>query len=112
MVKDLPSQLGFQYDWLQQGVGNEQAVLSEVRQRSNDNFIHIFNSRIHDYCLYICYKHTTIFYFNPYLVKTFRFALSRLRTSFHCLAIESGRWTKPTRKPLEERFCYLCNTLF
>ena len=31
--------------------------------------------------------------------------------SSHRLAIESGRWTKPTRTPLGERLCYLCNTL-
>ena len=37
----------------------------------------------------------------------FRIALSRLRMSSHCLAIESG----PTRTPLEERLCDLCNTL-
>ena len=44
-------------------------------------------------------------------MKKFRIALSRLRMSSHRLAIESGCWTKPTRTPLEERLCYLCNTL-
>ena len=29
----------------------------------------------------------------------------------HRLAIESGRWTKPTKTPLEERLCYQCSTL-
>ena len=27
------------------------------------------------------------------------------------MILKSGRWTKPTRTPLEERLCYLCNTL-
>ena len=48
LVRDLLSQLGFHYVWLQQGVGNEHAFLSEVRQRLNDNFIQNWSSRIHD----------------------------------------------------------------
>ena len=115
LVRDLLSQLGFHYVWLQQGVGNEHAFLSEVSQRLNDNFIQNWSSRIHDSSRAISYKHISVFGFNPYLefvnVKKFRIALSRLRMSSHRLAIESGRWTKPTRTPLEERLCYLCNTL-
>ena len=53
--------------------------------------------------------------FNPYLEfvtgKKFCFALSRLITSSHCLAIEPGRCTKPRITPFEGRLCYLCNTL-
>ena len=44
-------------------------------------------------------------------MKKFRIALSRLRMSSHRLVIESGLWTKPTRKPFEERLCYMFNTL-
>ena len=58
---------------------------------------------------------TNISGFNLYLefvtVKKFCFALSRLWASSHRLAIESGRWTKPTRKYLEDRLFYLCNPL-
>ena len=44
-------------------------------------------------------------------VKKFRIALSRLRTSSHRLEIEAGRWSRPVRKPIAERLCFLCNTL-
>ena len=44
-------------------------------------------------------------------MKKFRIGLSRLRISSHRLAIESVRWREPTRNPLEERLCYMCNTL-
>ena len=44
-------------------------------------------------------------------VKKFRIALSRLRTSSHRLEIETGRWSRPVRKSIAERLCFLCNTL-
>ena len=99
LIRDLLSQLGFHYVWLQQGVGNEHAFLSEVRQRLNDNFIQNWCSRIHDSSRAMSYKHISIFGFNPYLefvtVKKFCIALSRLRMFSHRLAIESGRWKNP-----------------
>ena len=39
LVRDLLSHLGFQYVWLQQGVGNVNAFLGELRQRLTDNFV-------------------------------------------------------------------------
>ena len=42
------SQLDFYYVWLQQGVDNEHAFLSEVRRRLDDNLIQNWSSRIHD----------------------------------------------------------------
>ena len=93
LVRDLLSQLGFHCVWLQQGVGNEHAFLSEVPQRLNDNFIQNWSSLIHDSSRVLSYKHISIFSFNPYLefvtVKKFRIALSRLSMSSHRLAIES-----------------------
>ena len=60
LVRDLLSQLGFHYVWLQQGVGNEHAFLSEVPQRLNDNFIQNWSSRIHDSSRAISYKHISL----------------------------------------------------
>jgi hypothetical protein len=44
-------------------------------------------------------------------VKNFdhRKALTRLRTSSHSLMIETGRYTKPRKTPVQERLCKLCN---
>ena len=38
-------------------------------------------------------------------------ALSKLRMSSHRLAIESGRWARPTSTPINERKCVHCNVL-
>ena len=34
-----------------------------------------------------------------------------MRVSSHRLCIETGRWTKPNRTPVNERICTLCNKL-
>ena len=38
-------------------------------------------------------------------------ATSRLRMSSHRLAIESGRWARPNRIPVDERKCQECSVL-
>ena len=50
-------------------------------------------------------------YLDIILIAKYRYALTRLRTSSHRLAIETGRWTKPHSTPRFERKCQLCNTL-
>ena len=50
-------------------------------------------------------------YLDIILIATYRYAFTRLRTSSHRLAIETGRWTKPHSTPRFERKCQLCNTL-
>ena len=35
---------------------------------------------------------------------------SKLRVSAHDLHIETGRYKKPTKNPLNERICHLCNS--
>ena len=50
-------------------------------------------------------------YLDIILIAKYRYALTRLRTSSHRLAIETGRWTKPHSTPRFERHCQLCNTL-
>ena len=115
LVRDLLSRLGFYYVWIQQGVGNSNAFMSEVRQRLTDNFVQNWNSRLLDSSRASCYRNISLFGHKLYLecvtVKKFRIALSRLRTSSHRLEIEAGRWSRPVRKPIAERLCFLCNTL-
>ena len=35
--------------------------------------------------------------------------LTKLRIRWHDLRIESGRYTKPHKTPLEQRLCLVCN---
>ena len=55
------------------------------------------------------------FHFQPLLEKinVYKYiqALSKLRVSSHRLAIESGRWVRPTRILIGERKCVNCNIL-
>lgn len=44
-------------------------------------------------------------------VKKFQQSLSRLRLSSHRLEIETGRWTKPEKTPLDNRKCKICMLL-
>ena len=37
--------------------------------------------------------------------------MSRLRCSSHRLEIESGRWHRPVRKPVDEKKCKNCNVV-
>ena len=55
------------------------------------------------------------FQIQPYLGKLNKFkyiqAISKLRMSSHKLAIESGRWDRPNRIPVDERKCAECEVL-
>ena len=46
-------------------------------------------------------------YLDILLIAKYRYAVTRLRTSSHRLAIETGRWTKPHCTPRFERKCQL-----
>ena len=80
LVRDLLSHLGFQYVWLQQGVGNVTAFLSELRQRLTHNFVQNWNARLHDSSGALCYRNISMFNSEMYLecvtVRKFRFALA------------------------------------
>ena len=39
----------------------------------------------------------------------YRIALTRIRFSCYCLAIETGRYQKPSSLPINQRLCTLCN---
>ena len=73
------------------------------------------HSRLSSSIRALFYKSFSIFRFEPYLdmlkVNKYRELISRLRLSFHRLAIETGRWAKPTSKPINKRKCLHCNTL-
>jgi hypothetical protein len=116
LLKNLLETYGFGYVWENQGVENDTAFLVVFKQRVRDNFGQMVHrelegtSRGNSYILYhehfICAKYLDV-------VKTerHRIALSRLRSSNHRLAIESGRWHKPQPIPLQERKCQTCNVL-
>ena len=61
------------------------------------------------------YKLISNFSFKDYLdfvtVRKFRYAFTRLRVASHHLGIETGRWYKPNRTPIEDRKCLFCNLL-
>ena len=94
LVRDLLSHLGFQYVWLQQGVGNVNAFLSELPRRLTDNFVQNWNARLYDSSRALCYRNISMFNSKMYLecvtVRKFIFALARLRISSHRLEIEAG----------------------
>ena len=63
----------------------------------------------------VCVKESSKYDTNERFFSSLRLRWSKYQKHsccrLHRLSIESGRWTKPTRTPLEERLCYLCNTL-
>ena len=115
LLKDLICSLGYYEVWVFQGVGNDKSFLYNVRQRLTDNFIQNWNSRLENSSRALFYKNIASFRLQPYLkacnIKKFRFSLSRLRMSSHRLNIESGRWSKPTPIPIDQRICNICHVL-
>ena len=104
------------YDvWLQQSVGNADLFLPVVKQRLTDQFIQNWNSRINNSNRVLFYKTITCFQFQPYLecfkMNNFFQSITRLRVSSYKLQIETGRWNRPIRTPIDERKCYFCNVV-
>ena len=115
LVRNLLMSLGFYEVWLSQGVGNINIFLSQMKQRLNDTFIQNWHERLSNSTRANFYKTFASFQFQPYLSKlnVFKYiqATSRLRVSSHRLAIESGRWARPNRIPVDERKCNECGVL-
>lgn len=115
LVKKLLGSLGFNEVWMAQGVGDVNVFLNLVNQRLQDNFLQNWNSRLADSSRAAFYTCINSFQYQHYLnfvkVRKYRQALSRLRCSSHRLEIESGRWHKPVRTPIENRKCKQCNTV-
>ena len=101
--------------WQNQGVGNEIAFLTLLRQRVQDMFIQDWHSRLDLSSSASLYRNLSkkSFLYKSYLdsitVVKFRIALTRLRTAAHRLLIETGRWVKPKPIALENRKCITCN---
>lgn len=115
LVCHLLETMGFQEVWLQQGVGNFNRFISLFKQRLTDNFIQNWHSRIKESTRAIFYRSFASFQFQPYLdkinVNKYLQAFCKLRMSSHRLEVESGRWVRPNRIPLDERKCSFCQVL-
>jgi len=114
-VKQLLGELGFNHVWISQGVGDIKCFLSMLKQRLQDIHIQHLHANLNSSTRAIFYKNIATFEFCQYLdtvnIKKYRFAMTRLRLSSHRLAIETGRWKKPTPVPFDERKCTVCKTL-
>ena len=78
-------------------------------------FVQGWDDEVHNSSRANTYKLISNFSFKEYLdfvtVRKFRYAFTRLRVASHRLEIETGRWHKPNRTPIEERKCLFCNCL-
>ena len=101
--------------WLNQGVGCPKAFLKVFSQRVRYNLMQTWQTELNGSTGASTYILFSEFGFKKYLdillIAKYRYAFTRLRTSGHILAIETGRWTKPHSTPRLERKCQLCNTL-
>lgn len=117
LVQGLLASLGFNDAWLNQGIGDKELFLLEVKQRLNDNFVQNWHSRLEHSSRAIFYRSIQDNYFGykTYLscinIPKYRHALTRLRVSSHRLEVETGRWHKPASKPFHERKCFICDKL-
>ena len=115
LVRQLLMSLGFNEVWLAQGVANTDVFLSVFKQRINDIFVQNWHERLEGSSRANFYKSISHFQFQPYLeninVCKYMKSVSKLRMSSHRLAIESGRWARPVRIPIEERKCVYCDLL-
>ncbi len=96
-------------------MGNTKHFLSIFKQRSHDNYIQDWNTRLSDSSRALFYRNIASFEYQQYLdctsVRKFRVYITKLRVSSHRLEVESGRWHKPASIPYNERKCKICNVL-
>ena len=114
-IKHLLASLGFYNVWLHQTVGNDKYFIEVIKQRLTDNFIQNWHGRLDNSSRASFYKNIAEFKMQPYLenLTVFKFcqSVAKLRVSSHRLQIESGRWVKPNRIPVNERLCVFCDIL-
>ena len=115
MLRNLLGNLGFNYVWISQTLGNKKLFLAVVKQRLCDQFVQNWEGRLNDSSRATFYRQISNFEFQPYLHKInmmkFCQSLSKLRVSSHRLAVETGRWNKPVQIPFNERKCRICSVL-
>lgn len=117
LVNGLLSTLGFNDVWLQQGVGNTDLFLTELKLRLNDNFTQNWNSRLDNSTRASFYRNICgdsfgfKYYLNCVNISKYRHAMTRLRVSSHRLEVEAGRWHKPVSTPFNERKCRVCDNI-
>ena len=115
MVKHLLSRLGFLEVWNGQGIGNISNFLMIFKTRVKDIYIQDWHSRLENSTRARFYINIAQFKYQKYLdvlkVEKYRNSLCKLRVSAHRLEIETGRWTKPNRTPLDDRICLICGVL-
>jgi len=104
--------VGFGYVWNEQGVVNENIFLFHYFQRLKDVFKQSWSQSCNDTSKLITYTGFKIDfewekYLNVLLIRKFRNAYVRFRTSSHQLMIEHGRYINLERN---ERLCPLCKT--
>ena len=90
--------------------------LNLAKQRLKDNFQQKWTAELRMSTRALFYREiSTNIDFKAYLnvvnISKHRIALSRLRTSSHHLAIETGRWHKPISIPYNDRKCIVCDKL-
>ena len=76
-------------------------------ERLTDNFVQSWDDEVHNSSRANAYKSISNFSFNNYLdfvtVRKFKYAFTRLCVASHRLEIETRRWHKPNRTPIEEK---------
>ena len=115
MVKHLLSRLGFFEVWNAQGVGNICNFISAVKTRVKDIYTQDWHSRLEKSSRARFYVNIANFkcqtYLNALNIEKYQRSLCKFRVSAHRLEVETGRWTKPVKTPLNERICFICGVL-
>lgn len=108
--------LGLGDAWYDQSVGNVDLFINILRQRATDIYNQEWHASLSEESrgsLYVTFQNNPSYPLYLEKVKIYKHALAlcKFRTFNHKLAIETGRWHKPTPIPLSERTCPHCNVL-
>ena len=89
--------------------------MNVFKVRVKDIFMQDWHSRLDNSSRARFYVSISNFEYKKYLdilnVERCRKSLCKLRVSLHRLEIETGRWTKPNKTPVDARECKMCNVL-
>ena len=101
--------------WISQGVVSLNNFLNVFKVRVKDIFMQDWHSRLDSSSRARFYVSISNFEYKKYLdilnVERCRKSLCKLRVSSHRLEIETGRWTKPNKTPIDARKCKMYNLL-